>query len=106
MALRAGRCLSGFAVAAVAGLLAACGEEAIPEHPTFEPTMRELFASHCVRCHGAGGTLNIDPLVYGGTSAPTQLHLDQFGDLGDCTYDPVSMTIPASCKRGAFFLRA
>jgi hypothetical protein len=100
MAGRPGRCLSLIAVAALAAL-AGCGEEPVPEHPTWEPTMRQLFAAHCVRCHGLGGTLNRDPLVFGGTDSPARLYLDRFADEGDCTYDPVSMTVPASCRPGA-----
>ena len=98
MAGRAGRVVLGIVVAALAG----CGEEPIPENVTFEPTIRAVFAAHCVRCHGAGGTLNIDPdpRVFGGTDYPGT-YLNQLEDSGDCTVDPVTMALPASCKHGA-----
>jgi hypothetical protein len=86
------------------GLLAGC-EEPIPEKVTFEPTMRALFASHCVRCHGAGGTLNNDPELTGlpHDDKPSTTYLDQFGDTGDCTIDPMTKLIPMSCRRGALY---
>lgn len=103
VAERAGLCLSQVAVVMLAGLLAGCGDEPIPEQVTFEPTMRHVFAAHCVRCHGAGGTLNADPLTFGGHDGPSIAYLDHYADQGDCTLDPVAMSVPDSCKRGALF---
>jgi hypothetical protein len=105
LAERAGRCLSKVGIAALAALLSACGDEPIPLQVTWEPTIRQVFAAHCVRCHGAGGTLNIDPEVYGGTDSPTLAYLDHLQDQGDCTLDPVTMSVPDSCKRGALFVK-
>jgi hypothetical protein len=102
---RAGRCLSSVAAAALVGLLGGCSEESLPNPVAWNPTIKELFAAHCVRCHGAGGTLNTDPLVFGGTDAPALAYLDRYEDTGDCTLDPATMSVPASCKRGALFVK-
>jgi hypothetical protein len=87
------------------GTFAGCGEEPIPDNVTFEPTIRTLFAAHCVRCHGAGGTLNNDPdpRVFGGTDVPAFSYLDHYADQGDCTIDPVTQAVSPSCRRGALF---
>jgi mono/diheme cytochrome c family protein len=82
------------------GLAAGCDDEPIPEKVTFEPTIRALFQSHCVRCHGAGGTLNGDPRSLGG-APPSRAYLNQLEDSGDCTADPVTGAVPDSCRRGA-----
>jgi mono/diheme cytochrome c family protein len=45
------------------GVLAggACSPEDIPHTPTFAADVEPIMLSRCVRCHGAGGTLNDDP---------------------------------------------
>jgi len=101
MAGRVGHCLSGIAAVALASLLAGCGEEPVPLQPAFEPTIRTLLAAHCVRCHGAGGTLNPDPEVLMGHDVPGLAYLDRYNDSGDCTVDPATMAVGLSCKRGA-----
>ena len=41
--------------------LGACSIQNTPHAPTFESDIKEITASRCVRCHGAGGHLNADP---------------------------------------------
>jgi len=41
--------------------LGGCSVQNTPHAPTFESDIKEITASRCVRCHGAGGTLNADP---------------------------------------------
>ena len=66
--------------------------------PTYTNDVRPILMAHCVRCHGAGGTLNTNPDV---TSvvlpAPRQCYLQRFEDEGDCT-DRNDLT---ACRRGA-----
>jgi hypothetical protein len=121
----------GFALVAsglsVLVAVAAGCEEPIPAHPTYDIEVKPLFEAHCVRCHGAGGTLNGDPRAlnsYGTTPAamacraacakadsaclalcpmadkPNLPYLNFYADEGDCTVDATGGT-PASCKRGA-----
>jgi len=89
-----------FFLAAAAGV-AGC-EDAIPANPTFEVDVEPIFLAHCVRCHGAGGTLNHDPRALNGyaTDMPNLTHLDFYADRGDCTPDATG-AVPASCERGA-----
>jgi hypothetical protein len=53
------------AALAVGALVGApgCGNDGVPPFPTYENDIRPLMAANCVRCHGAGGTLNLDPDV-------------------------------------------
>ncbi|HEV3031119.1 MAG TPA: hypothetical protein VG319_05715 [Polyangia bacterium] len=48
--------LAGAAVGGGAG----CGN-AVPDRPSYERDIKPLMEAHCIRCHGAGGTLNADP---------------------------------------------
>jgi hypothetical protein len=74
-----------------------------PAMPSYQKDVRPIFMSHCVRCHGAGGTLQGDPNNYPlGTppelytpGAPSFCHLNVYDDQGDCTADM------SSCKAGA-----
>ncbi|HVZ72308.1 MAG TPA: hypothetical protein VHJ20_08030 [Polyangia bacterium] len=43
------------------GFVAGCGENPVPEMITYEKDVGPLLNARCVRCHGAGGTLNKDP---------------------------------------------
>jgi hypothetical protein len=43
------------------GLGAVGCEEPLPENPTWAVDIKPLVEARCVRCHGAGGTLNDDP---------------------------------------------
>ena len=73
---------------ALAALVGGC-EDAIPASPTFEVDVKPIFLANCVRCHGAGGTLNADPRALNGyaTDMPNQTHLDFYANRGDCTPD-------------------
>jgi hypothetical protein len=57
--------LSFLALALLTGGLSlmGCGENAVPENPSWSRDIQPLMEAHCVRCHGGGGTLNGDPDV-------------------------------------------
>lgn len=84
--------------AIVALLLAAC-QEPVPKTPTFEVDVKPIFQANCVRCHGAGGTLNADPRAFEAVSPPNGF-LGQYEDKSDCSLDATG-NIPATCLRGA-----
>src|SRR5450432_1787056 len=92
-----------FPIAFAALALAGC-EEPVPATPTFAHDVLPIFRASCVRCHGAGGTLNHDPGMMGGypaTDTAPNGYFDSYGNVGDCTVDPVTQMVPASCGRGA-----
>ena len=91
---------AGVLVAAAAG----CAPS-VPAAPSYAADVHPIFLAHCVRCHGAGGSLNevLDPKdgpdagpLPGAGGRPALAYLGQFADSGDCA-DPSS---PA-CHRGA-----
>ena len=49
----------GFVLGSLGAL--GCGENPVPARPTYSRDIAPLMTAHCVRCHGAGGTLNLDP---------------------------------------------
>jgi hypothetical protein len=51
------------AFALIAGGLVGCGENSVPENPSWSRDIQPLMEAHCVRCHGGGGMLNGDPDV-------------------------------------------
>jgi hypothetical protein len=81
-----------------AGAFGCGGEEPIPASPTFEPTIRTLLQAHCVRCHGAGGTLNTDPASLYKDMAG-QGYFNRYEDR-DCVPLP-DLSLPADCQKGA-----
>lgn len=91
-----------FALLAVAVGASAAG--CTPEEnvrPSFETDVKPIFQAHCVRCHGAGGTLNGDPTSQGMPiyqNPPALGYLDNYDDQGDCPSGTLS-----PCKRGAYF---
>jgi mono/diheme cytochrome c family protein len=93
--------LLGAALTLGGPLLAGC-QPAAPASPSFEADVRPIYMSHCVRCHGAGGTLNnaLAPVPDGGLLGPliSNVWLDQYGNSGACgaTVDP-----NAPCHFGA-----
>jgi hypothetical protein len=78
------------------GVLAAGCEPAVPASPSYEADVRPIFMSHCVRCHGAGGMLNMPraPVPDGGignTSIVADCYLNQYVNTGNClANDPAS----------------
>jgi hypothetical protein len=79
-------------------VLSGC-QEPVPRTPTFAVDVKPIFQAHCVRCHGAGGTLNKDPRALE-PAEPTNGFLDQYADNVDCSPDAAG-NIPSSCQRGA-----
>jgi hypothetical protein len=71
----------------------------VPKTPSFELDVKPIFAAHCVRCHGAGGTLNADPRAPD-KNAPSDGYLDRYADKSDCTPDAAG-DVPPTCERGA-----
>jgi hypothetical protein len=49
----------------LAGLAIGCGPPPGPDKPSFATDVKPIMMAHCVRCHGAGGTLNADPSLTG-----------------------------------------
>jgi mono/diheme cytochrome c family protein len=84
-------------------LLAACdsGSSTAPDMPTYDRDVRPIMLSRCVRCHGAGGTLNADPAMIGTAQGiPIQGYFDAYADRGDCTPSDAGI-VPSTCKPGA-----
>ncbi|HEV3031118.1 MAG TPA: hypothetical protein VG319_05710 [Polyangia bacterium] len=84
--------------AALAAALFSC-QEPVPKTPTFEVDVKPIFQAHCVRCHGAGGTLNADPRAFEAVPPPNGF-LGQYDDKVSCALDATG-NIPANCLRGA-----
>jgi hypothetical protein len=83
---------------AAAAALGGCNLET-PAMPSYEKDVRPIFLSHCIRCHGAGGTLQGDP----DDGSPGTCYLNTFADQGTCTV-PADGSAPlatATCKPGA-----
>jgi hypothetical protein len=94
--------LLALTVAAV-GASSACSVEDVPSVPTYERDVRPIMQSRCVRCHGADGMLNSDPLqqdtIHG---APTFGVFTQLDDL-PCPKDADGGVIdagPLTCNFG------
>jgi putative hemolysin len=88
--------------------LAACsspGDPPVPAMPSFATDVSPIFASHCTRCHGQGGTLNAAPNPDGSPNtvgAPSVCYLTMYDDAGDCSIGDGGF-IPDSCQRGAHY---
>lgn len=75
--------------------LAACNPD-VPATPTYDRDVQPILTAHCVRCHGAGGTLNPIPGVPTAHDRPQICYLQ--------TYDnnPAGCTLGATgCQQGA-----
>jgi hypothetical protein len=78
--------------------LAAC-EKPVPATPQYTEDVLPIFEAHCVRCHGAGGSLNGD--LYGlEKTPPPNGFLNQYEDKVDCTPDAMGIR-PPTCVGGA-----
>jgi hypothetical protein len=90
MAMRANSRLM-FALAGALVGLAACGNS-VPPFPSYEKDVKPIMEANCIRCHGAGGTLNTDPYIPPITNpkdpcanfvgAPHNGYFTQLADLG------------------------
>jgi mono/diheme cytochrome c family protein len=85
-------------------LLAACSstsEPQVPAQPSFEADVKPIMVLRCVRCHGAGGTLQGDPPGSPLPGPPPNGYFDHYEDR-DCTITDAG-TISETCKRGAAY---
>lgn len=86
--------------------LAACSSTShpIPSMPTYATDVEPIFAAHCIRCHGEGGTLNAAPNPDGspGIGAPSLCYLQMYDDSGDCSVGDGGI-ISDTCHRGAYY---
>jgi hypothetical protein len=65
------------------GLVAAgCSVEDTPHAPTFATDIKPIMLSRCVRCHGAGGRLNLDEHTTANVGRPFDGFFDRMED--DC----------------------
>jgi hypothetical protein len=78
--------------------LAACAKP-VPAVPSFAVDVLPIFQASCVRCHGAGGALNADPLAI--EDGPPHSDLEHYDDGADCA--PTPQGTPLSCVRGAAY---
>jgi mono/diheme cytochrome c family protein len=74
--------LQGLGLAGLALLAIGCGPPPGPDKPSFAKDVKPIMVAHCVRCHGAGGTLNKDPATTGDykDKAPASSFLDSYDD--------------------------
>jgi hypothetical protein len=86
-------------LAAVAG----CGEEEVPTFPSYALHIQPLMRARCVRCHGANGTLNMDPDLTFMTNPPRVPKSFYAGTYEDTGVGCELMPVPTTCHRGARF---
>jgi hypothetical protein len=72
--------------------LAGCGEADIPEVVTYSQDIKPLMTARCIRCHGAGGTLNKDPGIDPGAAASGDDPIGDFTRLDD-HMNPAGMNV-------------
>jgi hypothetical protein len=73
--------LSALGLAGLALLAIGCGPPPGPDKPSFATDIKPIMMAHCVRCHGAGGTLNADPNSIGAAyrnKPPMNTYLDTY----------------------------
>jgi hypothetical protein len=88
---------AAFAAAALALLSPAACTPPVPATPTYTNDVQPILAAHCVRCHGAGGTLNAIPGIPTTLPAPAICYLQQYDN------DPPDCPVAATCKHGAAY---
>jgi hypothetical protein len=83
------------ALALMGGALwSGCGND-VPVRPSYKTDIAPLMEAHCVRCHGAGGTLNADPDMspsFPFKGAPTNGYFTQLADPGAGKYGALHYT--------------
>ena len=88
--LRFAKSVLGLVGATILVVGASCGENPVPENVSYMRDIKPLMEAHCIRCHGAGGSLNKDPdipdsgMVLQG--APTNGYFTQLADLSPTQY--------------------
>jgi hypothetical protein len=82
MAMRTHSLLVVFAFAAGALVGVAGCENSVPPFPSYEKDVKPIMSANCIRCHGAGGTLNTDPDIpkVNGTTTPSASDFTQLGN--------------------------
>jgi hypothetical protein len=71
-------------------LWSGCGND-VPIRPSYKTDIAPLMEARCIRCHGAGGTLNLDPDItpspaYSLHGAPTNGYFTQLDDVSTGKY--------------------
>jgi hypothetical protein len=101
----------GLTMGLLFGSIAVGCRQPVPASPTYVADVRPIFMSRCVRCHGAGGTLNDEHAATGPDAAVLNHfllsfngYLNQYGDQGNCTTDAGGIPLPPACKAGAYRL--
>ena len=91
--------------ACAVGACHSTSDPGLPEMPSYATDVAPIFNANCVRCHGAGGTLNAAPNPDGSPNTvgmPVTCYLSMYDDAGDCTVGDGGI-ISSTCKRGAHF---
>jgi hypothetical protein len=90
------------------GAISVACSPAVPASPSYETDVLPILASHCVRCHGAGGTLNQARQPTGPDAAPlasdpvatANCYLNQYENTG-CTVNDAGAA--PNCHAGALY---
>lgn len=99
--------LQMLALGALCTISVACSPS-VPASPSYEADVLPIFLSHCVRCHGAGGTLNQARQPTGPDAAPlasdpaatANCYLNQYENTG-CTVNDAGAA--PNCHVGALY---
>jgi hypothetical protein len=88
--------IPAFAPALALLALSACTPD-VPASPTYTKDVQPILAAHCVRCHGANGTLNGDPKIHTPLAVPMICYLQSYDN------NPVGCTTETTCQHGAAY---
>jgi hypothetical protein len=91
--------IGGVCSTVLAALALAGCEKPVPAMPTYTNDVLPIFEAHCIRCHGAGGSLNADSRSIEPAPPPGGF-LTQYDDKVDCTADANGLR-PLTCVGGA-----
>jgi mono/diheme cytochrome c family protein len=92
--------------------LAACAPPDGPAAPSFETDVKPIMLANCVRCHGQGDKLNVDPGLAGTELAgksPLAAYLDHYEDRMNCgtgTCIGAASAAAAFLRTGNYFTRS